>query len=166
MTNLHLPLRKIISGGQTGADQGALAAAQELGLKTGGWAPRGFKTDEGLNHDLYFRYGLVPHTDSSYPPRTKQNVFDSDATFLFGNIKSIGSRLTISFCRELEKKYTFLYYPSEYRHPDASKAFRDWLEMYQIKTLNVAGNRERINPGIHNAVKDFLIISLKDHISP
>ena len=30
---------KIVSGGQTGVDQGALEAAVSLGMESGGWAP-------------------------------------------------------------------------------------------------------------------------------
>ena len=32
----------IVSGGQTGADQGGLEAAKEAGIRTGGWAPDKF----------------------------------------------------------------------------------------------------------------------------
>ena len=35
-------LSRIISGGQTGADEGGLMAAALLGIPTGGWMPRGF----------------------------------------------------------------------------------------------------------------------------
>lgn len=35
------PLERIISGGQTGVDQGALEAAKMLGIATGGWMPSG-----------------------------------------------------------------------------------------------------------------------------
>ena len=34
-------LEKIISGGQTGADQAALDAAIKLGIPHGGWIPKG-----------------------------------------------------------------------------------------------------------------------------
>jgi hypothetical protein len=34
-------IRKIISGGQTGADRAALDAALELGFEIGGWMARG-----------------------------------------------------------------------------------------------------------------------------
>lgn len=34
-------LRKIVSGGQTGADRAGLDAALELGLELGGWCPKG-----------------------------------------------------------------------------------------------------------------------------
>ncbi len=38
-------LSTIISGGQTGADRGALDAAIELGIKHGGWCPKGRKAE-------------------------------------------------------------------------------------------------------------------------
>ena len=36
-------LEKIVSGGQTGADQGGWRAAVACGLATGGWMPEGFR---------------------------------------------------------------------------------------------------------------------------
>lgn len=42
-----MPLRWIISGGQTGADQGGLDAGKALGLKTGGLMPKGWRTEAG-----------------------------------------------------------------------------------------------------------------------
>ena len=35
-------LEKIISGGQTGADQAAWRAAKAFGVPTGGWMPKDF----------------------------------------------------------------------------------------------------------------------------
>jgi len=43
----HQTMIRIISGGQTGADQAALDAAIALGLPHGGWLPRGRKTESG-----------------------------------------------------------------------------------------------------------------------
>jgi hypothetical protein len=40
-------LRKIISGGQTGADRAGLDFAIETGLKHGGYVPRGQKAENG-----------------------------------------------------------------------------------------------------------------------
>jgi hypothetical protein len=40
-------IKKIVSGGQTGADQAALDAAIELGVPHGGWIPKGRKTETG-----------------------------------------------------------------------------------------------------------------------
>src|SRR5262249_6057013 len=38
---------KVISGGQTGVDQVALRAAKACGIPTGGWAPKGWRTEDG-----------------------------------------------------------------------------------------------------------------------
>ena len=38
---------KIVSGGQTGVDRGALEAAVALGLDFGGWAPHGWIAEDG-----------------------------------------------------------------------------------------------------------------------
>ena len=37
---------KIVSGGQTGADRGGLLAAMDLGLDWGGWAPKGWRSED------------------------------------------------------------------------------------------------------------------------
>jgi hypothetical protein len=37
----------VISGGQTGADQGGLRAARACGIPTWGWAPRDWLTEAG-----------------------------------------------------------------------------------------------------------------------
>ncbi len=55
-------LDRVISGGQTGADQAALRAARAAGIPTGGWAPLGWKTEEGPAPRLA---GLRPW---HYPP--------------------------------------------------------------------------------------------------
>jgi hypothetical protein len=46
------PIRaeKVISGGQTGADQGGLRAAKAAGIPTGGWAPRGWLVESPHGH--------------------------------------------------------------------------------------------------------------------
>ena len=38
---------KIVSGAQTGVDQGGLLAAIDLGLEWGGWVPKGWRTEIG-----------------------------------------------------------------------------------------------------------------------
>jgi Circularly permutated YpsA SLOG family len=38
---------RVITGGQTGADQGGLRAARACGVPTAGWAPRGWLTEAG-----------------------------------------------------------------------------------------------------------------------
>ncbi len=64
-------VNKIISGGQTGADQAALDAAIELGIPHGGWIPKGRLTEEG---QLLGKYQLQEMPTGSYTKRTEQNV--------------------------------------------------------------------------------------------
>jgi hypothetical protein len=75
-------VKKIISGGQTGADQAALDAAVHLGIPHGGWIPKGRRTEGGMLSD---KYKLKEMTLSSYPKRTEQNVVDSDGTLVISH---------------------------------------------------------------------------------
>ena len=54
-----LSLTKIISGGQTGADMGALLAARDLGMESGGVAPKGWRTEDGPQETLLLSFGLI-----------------------------------------------------------------------------------------------------------
>jgi hypothetical protein len=38
-------IERVVTGGQTGADQGGLRAARAAGIATGGWAPQGWLTE-------------------------------------------------------------------------------------------------------------------------
>ena len=75
-------IRKIISGGQTGADQAALDFAIDRGIPHGGWVPKGRKTETGM---LPEKYQLKEMETASYSKRTEQNVIDSDGTFIISH---------------------------------------------------------------------------------
>ncbi len=70
-------IKKIISGGQTGADRAALDAAIKLGIPHGAWIPKGRLTEKG---PLSTPYDLKEMPGTSYALRTEQNVIDSDGT--------------------------------------------------------------------------------------
>lgn len=144
-------LKKIISGGQTGADQGGLEAGKELGLETGGTAPMGWRTESGPQESLLKEFRLVECHLPGYPARTELNILNSDGTIIFGNISSPGSSLTLSLCRKLEKPYFINPLPNE---------LLEFIKVWPIKVLNIAGNRESKNPGIQKRVKDFLVKEL------
>ncbi|MEM8679348.1 MAG: putative molybdenum carrier protein, partial [Planctomycetota bacterium] len=75
----ELSLDKVVSGGQTGVDRGALDAAIYLGLPHGGWCPRGRLAEDGV---IPARYELQETTAPQYAVRTEKNVIDSDATLI------------------------------------------------------------------------------------
>jgi Circularly permutated YpsA SLOG family len=54
---------RVITGGQTGADQAGLRAAKAFGIATGGFMPRGFLTEDGPRPDFSELYGAVECPD-------------------------------------------------------------------------------------------------------
>jgi hypothetical protein len=131
-------IERIISGGQTGADQAALDVAIELGIPHGGWVPKGRKTERG---PLTAKYQLKEMPTASYPARTEQNVKDSDGTLIISHGElSGGSDFTRNRAEKHEKPWI---------HVDAHKVsveaavqiVRAWISGNRIKILNVAGSR-------------------------
>ncbi len=138
--------KRIISGGQTGADTGALLAARDLGIKTGGWAPKGWITEAGPRPSLN-AFGLIQHSSPNYPPRTRMNCQDSCLTAIFGDTKSTGSQLTIDICRSDGIPFIL--------NPDAVE-LRTMCEDLKVETLNVAGNRASKDAGIEERVRTIV----------
>ena len=136
---------KIISGGQTGADIGGLIGAKRAGIKTGGTAPRGYKTEKGPQIQSLKSLGLVEHPSEHYRRRTQQNVQDADATLIIATSPdSDGTRLTLKFC-EVEKKPHLLIDPNS---DNALAKIKEFIENQKPGVLNVAGNRESNSPGL------------------
>src|ERR1700730_405793 len=96
-------LLKIISGGQTGVDRGALDAALALQVECGGWCPTGRLAEGGA---IPKRYPVVELPNAGYAERTARNVADSDGTLIISNGEPIGgTRETIDRCIELNKPH-------------------------------------------------------------
>jgi hypothetical protein len=161
-----MPVRKIISGGQTGADQGGLRAAHALGIETGGIAPRGWLTENGPQEELLRRYGLEECEEEGYLGRTRQNIAIADGTFLVGPYESGGSKLTHELATQMNKPLFLIPYPTANSDDrQGITQFRQWLENHKIQTLNVAGNRESQSPGIGEFTRNFLLLALREGVN-
>lgn len=168
-------IKLVISGGQTGADIGALIGASKLKVKTSGFAPYDFITEEGSKKKFLSDLGLIEdmslHYCSktfddykqflryAYRSRTELNVIFSDGTIIFdesngyitsGNLTP-GCKLTVNFCEKYNKPY--LINPK-------SDQFNTWAILNNIQILNVAGNRESKNFKIERKVSDFMYYNL------
>lgn len=157
-------LSKIISGGQTGADQGGLIAAFKAGILTGGTAPSGFYTSTGPNY-LLSAFGLKDA--GTLQTRTKTNIKDADATVICTvDAQSSGSALTRRLCAELGKPMLELdlqaacaAYGDTRGVPGdlvyaLSMSLSTFAIEHQVRTLNVAGNRERFPDGrVHHVTQ-------------
>lgn len=165
MPKIKLPLRKIISGGQTGADIAGLKAAKELGLETGGWMPKGFRTLEGARPEYRELYGLRDTESSYYPPRTALNVKESDGTVRFAtDWESPGEKLTLKLINQYKKPAHGISLTVGIELEEEVKVFRAWLVRSNIQTLNVAGNSEQTSPGIEEFVFNFLVSALRGYV--
>ena len=151
--NGELMIKKIISGGQTGADQAAIDVAINLGIPYGGWLPRGRKTEKG---PLPGKYLLQELPDSSYSKRTEKNVIASDGTLIISHGQLTGgSELTRIIaekndrpCLHIDLKKTIVF--------KAAEQIKSWIETHKIEVLNIAGPRESNDPKIYKAAGDVL----------
>ena len=150
---------KIISGGQSGIDRAALDAAIELGLRYGGWCPKGgwaegFPNSPGL-------LAVYPHlreTPSANPlQRTEWNVRDADRLLILidkrGLAISKGSMAARDFAVSLAKPHKVI----DLHAPDAfAQALAFVGEAKREAALCIAGPRESEAPGIYAKARPFL----------
>jgi Circularly permutated YpsA SLOG family len=152
-------LRKIISGGQTGADRAGLDFAIEAGFKHGGSVPRGRIAEDGV---ISQKYRVIELPSESYEVRTRQNVRDSDGTVVFtlGPVAVGGTKLTIDYATEIGKPLLRIYRGEVPKHPEvlikAASQLRQFIETNHIENLNVAGSRESVESGIYTFTLDVL----------
>jgi len=146
-------LKKIISGGQTGADRAAIDLAIKLSIPHGGWIPRGRKTESG---PLPLKYLLKEMETFDYPSRTKQNILDSHGTIILSRGRlSGGSALTMSQAKKAGKPHCHI----DLLNSDSFEAaviLHSFIMENQIEILNVAGPRASHDPGIYFDVKTIL----------
>jgi hypothetical protein len=143
-------IERVISGGQTGADQAGWRAARAVGIATGGWMPKGYLTEDGPRPEFAELYGAQEHTSPRYPFRTEANVWDAHVTLWFGDPASPGGRATSRVAAGFGRHFVVIG-----EHPPY------WLSLHmnihqEWKVVNVAGNRESKAPGIGAWVERYL----------
>lgn len=139
------PLRKIVSGGQTGADRAALDFALRHGLEHGGWCPAGRKAEDG---PIDVRYALT-EAGGGYATRTRWNVRDSDGTLVL-NVGELagGTLLTTEQARRQGRPLKVVQLDAGISE-ELVRDVRTWLVDHEIQVLNVAGPRESQRVGIY-----------------
>ncbi len=144
---------RIVSGGQTGVDRGALDFAISRGIEHGGWLPKGRRAEDG---PLPPMYGLTETKTNRYAERTRKNILDSDGTLLIHEGRpSGGTALTRSVALAAGKPLLVVDI-SRTTTADAVKAIRLWIEENGVSILNVAGPRESQRPGIYEKTRALL----------
>jgi hypothetical protein len=161
-------LERVITGGQTGADQAGWRAAKACGIVTGGWMPMGFRTegrpgeDGALGPDeshpeFAAQYGAQALESLEYRQRTRANVRMADAVVWFGKTDSRGGQLTLGLARIVGIPSFVVGRAEEGRSTHPPEQFVGWLRDQAVATLLVAGNRESHEPGIGAWVEAYLL---------
>ena len=151
-------IKKIISGGQTGADRAALDAAMDCGVVCSGWIPKGRKTEDGF---LPKKYKLKEMACDKYSARTKKNIVDSDATLIISHgYLTGGSNYTMVVCNKLQKPvlHIDLNIINENRAVDI---IIEWISDNNIKNLNVAGPRLSKDKKIYEKTYKIICLVIK-----
>ncbi len=153
-----IKIQKIIAGGQTGVDRGALEAARDFGMDIGGWCPPGRKAEDGrIPDDLPLRETPVECSktaiDIPSSLRTEWNVRDSDATLIISpglkNKTDIGTEWTKSCCVKINKPFLIYDILKEYN----LSFIIAWLKSVKPKILNIAGPSENVSSGIQHKTR-------------
>ncbi|MCG7946236.1 MAG: putative molybdenum carrier protein [Candidatus Thiodiazotropha endolucinida] len=118
--------------------------AKRIGIKTGGVAPQGYRTEVREQSKALKEFGLSEHQSSDYKCKTIENVISSDATLVVAvDVNSNGTCLTIHYCEEFRKPYLVIK-----SSLDCVFEVQSFVEKYRLNVLNIAGNRKSVSKGI------------------
>jgi len=149
-------ISRIVSGGQTGADRGALDAAIAAGVIHAGWCPAGgWAEDKPYPPGVLVDFpGLKPTISAEPGVRTRLNVRDSHATVVLGDPgSSPGAALMIASAAELGRPCLVA--------PATAEAARVWLaDVGRELIVNVGGPRESEEPGLYERAREFVTLLL------
>ena len=146
-------IKKIISGGQVGADQGALDVAIKYGIPHGGWIQKGCKTQSGI---LPSKYHLKEMSTASFKDRIEQNVIDSHGSVIITHGALTGGS---DYCLKMAQKHG-----RPYLHIDlntlseftAASRLNAWIKENDIEILNVNGSRASEDSSIYKDTMDII----------
>jgi hypothetical protein len=153
-------LKRVISGGQSGADIGGLKAAKACGIATGGWMPKGFLTEDGPRPEYERLYGMFALPTSEYTKRTRRNVEFARGTLCIARRwNADGVAATLRYAEELRRPMLKIDYPKSPRArlKTAPEEIYRWLVDNNIFVLNVAGNRESNAEGIEQFTYELMV---------
>lgn len=153
-----MSLKKIISGGQTGADIAGIDAAIENGMLYGGWLPKGRKTENGPLDSRYTNMTEMPV--GRYLERTERNIKDSDGTVIFTHGKLPGGWSLLNEYATKHNKPLFHLDLDIFSEPSAIVTISDWIDQHGVQILNVGGSQaskdEYIYDDVHSIIKTLI----------
>lgn len=157
-------LATIVTTGDAGAARGALEAADELGLKVGGWTAMSAVPPAYAER---LRPTLAPRMAA------RLNVQDSDGTLIVSFAPELAAGGPAAYADEAvahqRKASLHVVLPDGGRSAipeDVRKGVLAWVAEEKIATLHVTGPREAEEPGIQQAIRDALVWIFEDEVQP
>ncbi len=139
-----MPLVKIVSGGQTGVDRGALDAALAAGFPCGGWCPEGRLAEDGVIADCYPIIGLARgRLRGAHAPERPRQRRHRDTAFGKTGGRHLAHRGALREARQAAGADRCVDLPTG----QAAREIAAFVERERIAVLNVAGPRASKWPG-------------------
>jgi hypothetical protein len=142
-------IKKIISGGQLGADRAALDAAIKCQIPHCGYIPKGRLGEDEPPSSQYQLQEMPTDSDAAC---AEQSVVDSDGTLIFARGKLTAASDYMRAMTLKHKKQLLGLDLNQISHHDAAALVVSWVQLYKIQTLNVAGPKATEVPGIYRDV--------------
>jgi len=158
-----MPLAKIISGGQTGVDRGALDAALEASFSCGGWCPPGRLAEDGA---IPQRYPVTELDRGGYSERTLRNVLESDGTAILCPGEIEGGTAYTRDCCLVRGKPLLVIDAARIDTREAGAQISAFIERRKIAVLNVAGPRASKWPEAQHYANAALALVLAVAVMP
>lgn len=166
-------IEKVISGGQTGAERGALDAAIAHGFPYGGWTVYGRRAEDG---SVPKKYQLQEHALMSYRHKVRACVRDADAVVVFtlgdcvqpdddDRLMEFLSDPLVCQVAKLFKRPLCRIDLHELEEDGAAVMLTSWIQDCEdlgreIKVLYVTGPRESVSPGLQKQVQQVMTLVL------
>ena len=156
-------LKKIVSGGQVGAEQAALDAAIKLDFPHGGWIQKGRKTKSGRLPD---KYRLEEMSVPGYKDRIERNVVESDGTVAFSHGNLTGGADYSMKMAEMHGRPGLHVDLTKIPAVMAPSRINSWAIQNRIEVLNVSGSRASEDPAVfqktRSIIEDVILLSLME----
>ena len=139
----------LVSGGQTGADRGALEAARACAVPITGWCPGGRWTEAG---PLERCWPLTPTPMRRPVQRTLRNLRLADGVLILAGRRPRGGSIVLPRSAGAARPRIVL----DPRADRAVPAALRFCRRHRVRRLLVGGPRESEEPGIREAVRTMM----------